>query len=133
MGPAAPNADALMFTRITEWLIRRRAEHNEGMVSTLEELALHQQNIGKIELLGQLCPKLKILYLQNNLIGKLENLHKLKVGPGYSSPCLQDLQTAGKTTSSGVLQLHRTQLLQHGPDVGTHQGDTHTRGDTCCK
>jgi hypothetical protein len=78
MGPAAPNADALMFTRITESLIRKRAEHNEGMVSTLEELALHQQNIGKIELLGQLCPKLKIVYLQNNLIGKLENLHKLK-------------------------------------------------------
>lgn len=50
------------------------------MVSTLEEVALHQQNIEKIEALGQLCPKLKILYLQNNLIGKIQNLHKLKVG-----------------------------------------------------
>ncbi|EFJ41202.1 hypothetical protein VOLCADRAFT_68532 [Volvox carteri f. nagariensis] len=48
------------------------------MISTLEEVALHQQNIEKIELLGQLCPKLKILYLQNNLIGKIQNLHKLK-------------------------------------------------------
>ncbi|PNW70942.1 hypothetical protein CHLRE_17g739850v5 [Chlamydomonas reinhardtii] len=64
--------------RITERLIRSRAEHNEGMVSTLEEVALHQQNIEKIEALGQLCPKLKILYLQNNLIGKIQNLHKLK-------------------------------------------------------
>ncbi|GLC45709.1 hypothetical protein PLESTB_001314000 [Pleodorina starrii] len=64
--------------RISERLIRQRAEHNEGMVSTLEEVALHQQNIEKIELLGQLCPKLKILYLQNNLIGKIQNLHKLK-------------------------------------------------------
>lgn len=70
---------ATLFTPITEALIRKRAEHNEGMVSNLEEVALHQQNIGKIELLGQLCPKLKILYLQNNLICKLQNLHKLKV------------------------------------------------------
>jgi protein TilB len=49
------------------------------MLSTLEEVALHQQNLERIELLGQLCPKLKILYLQNNLISKIENLHKLKV------------------------------------------------------
>ncbi|PNH09206.1 Protein TILB [Tetrabaena socialis] len=48
------------------------------MVSTLEEVALHQQNIEKIEAIGQLCPKMKILYLQNNLIGKIQNLHKLK-------------------------------------------------------
>ncbi|MEW5298245.1 MAG: hypothetical protein WDW36_001390 [Sanguina aurantia] len=64
--------------RITEDMIRRRAEHNEGMVSTLEEVTLHQQNIEKIEALGQICPHLKILYLQNNLIGRLGNLHKLK-------------------------------------------------------
>jgi hypothetical protein len=49
------------------------------MLSTLEEVALHQQNIERIELLGHLCPKLKILYLQNNLIGKIQNLHRLKV------------------------------------------------------
>ncbi|GIL47018.1 hypothetical protein Vafri_3856 [Volvox africanus] len=64
--------------RITERLIRQRAEHNEGLISTLEEVALHQQNIEKIELLGQLCPKLKILYLQNNLLAKIQNLYKLK-------------------------------------------------------
>jgi protein TilB len=51
------------------------------MVSTLEEVALHQQSIEKIELLGQVCPNLKILYLQNNLISKIQNLHKLKVIP----------------------------------------------------
>ena len=28
--------------------------------------------------MSQVCPNLKILYLQNNLIGKLQNLHKLK-------------------------------------------------------
>lgn len=57
----------------------QRAEHNEYMLSNLEEVALHQQNIEAIELIGQLCPKLRILYLQNNLIGKIQNLHKLKV------------------------------------------------------
>ncbi len=67
------------MVQITVDLLRKRAEHNEGMVSTLEEVALHQNNIEKIELLGQVCPNLKILYLQNNLISKIQNLHKLKV------------------------------------------------------
>eukprot|EP00884_Botryococcus_braunii_P011116 jgi/Botrbrau1/20004/Bobra.200_1s0011.1 len=66
------------MVKITESLIRKRAEHNEGILRTLEEVSLHQQNIEKIELLGQACRKLKILYLQNNLIGKIENLHRLK-------------------------------------------------------
>jgi hypothetical protein len=35
----------------------QRAEHNEGMLATLEEVALHQQSIERIELLGHLCPK----------------------------------------------------------------------------
>eukprot|EP00775_Hariotina_reticulata_P002455 gene2455-2758_t len=64
--------------RISEDLIRKRAEHNEFMLSTLEEVALHQQNIEKIDTIGQLCPHLRILYLQNNLISKIQNLHKLK-------------------------------------------------------
>ena len=59
--------------------LRQRAEHNEGLLATLEEVALHQQSIERIELLGRLCPKLRILYLQNNLIPKIEGLHKLKV------------------------------------------------------
>lgn len=60
-------------------LLPQRAEHNEGLLATLEEVALHQQNIERIELIGHLCPKLRILYLQNNLISKIQNLHKLKV------------------------------------------------------
>lgn len=63
---------------ITLEMIRRRAEHNEGMVSTLEEISLHQQEIERIEALGQICRHLKILYMQNNLISKLNNLHRLK-------------------------------------------------------
>jgi protein TilB len=56
----------------------QRAEHNEGMISNLEELALHQQHIEKIEVLHKACRHLKILLLQGNLIHKIENLHRLK-------------------------------------------------------
>ena len=30
---------------VTEDLVRRRAEHNEGEIASLEELSLHQQEI----------------------------------------------------------------------------------------
>ena len=60
---------------ITRDLLRKRAEHNEGMVSTLEEVTLHQEELESInEVLGMTCRKLKILYLQNNIIRKIENL-----------------------------------------------------------
>jgi protein TilB len=59
-------------------LLSQRSEHNERCISTLEELALHQQHIEKIELLNQACRHLKILLLQNNVIPKLENLHRMK-------------------------------------------------------
>ena len=63
---------------ISEAMLRKRAEHNEGCLSTLKEVTLHQQNIERIEVLGQVCRHLEIIYLQNNLIGRLENLHRLK-------------------------------------------------------
>ena len=59
----------------------QRAEHNDGCLSTLQEISLHQLNIERIDLLGHACRGLKILYLQNNLISKLENLHHLKALP----------------------------------------------------
>ncbi|XP_075248201.1 dynein axonemal assembly factor 11-like [Convolutriloba macropyga] len=63
---------------ITEDLIRKRAEHNEMLLSTLEEVSLHQQEIEKIEHIDKWCRELKILYLQSNLIPKIENLSHLK-------------------------------------------------------
>ncbi|CAF0779197.1 unnamed protein product [Rotaria sp. Silwood1] len=63
---------------ITESLIRKRAEHNEGQLSTLEEVSLHQQDIEKIEHLDKWCRELRILYLQSNLISKIENVSRLK-------------------------------------------------------
>jgi len=63
---------------ITRELLRRKAEHNEGTLDDLEEIALHQLEIERIEVVGSCCRRLKILYLQNNIIGKMENLHHLK-------------------------------------------------------
>uniref|UniRef100_A0A8C3RAV6 Leucine-rich repeat-containing protein 6 n=1 Tax=Cyanoderma ruficeps TaxID=181631 RepID=A0A8C3RAV6_9PASS len=64
--------------RITEDLVRRRAEHNNCEIFSLEEISLHQQEIEKLEHLDKWCRDLKILYLQNNLIPKIENVGKLK-------------------------------------------------------
>ncbi|XP_064624999.1 dynein axonemal assembly factor 11-like [Lineus longissimus] len=66
------------MTRITESLIRKRAEHNNCEISTLEEVSLHQQDIDRIENIDRWCRELKILYLQSNLIPKIENVGKLK-------------------------------------------------------
>ncbi|KAH9598917.1 hypothetical protein LSM04_003805 [Trypanosoma melophagium] len=64
--------------RITVDLLRRRAEHNEGCLSNLKEIALHQQDIEKIEVIGDACRELEILYLCNNYISRIEGLHHLK-------------------------------------------------------
>lgn len=63
---------------ITKELLRRRAEHNEMMLTNLEEITLHQEELVKIENLDVHCRHLKILLLQNNIIERIENLHKLK-------------------------------------------------------
>jgi len=66
------------MVRITKELLKKRAEHNDGILSTLEEITLHQYNIEKIECVQRHCRRLKILYLQNNLIERIEGLYKLK-------------------------------------------------------
>ncbi|KAK6195350.1 hypothetical protein SNE40_000800 [Patella caerulea] len=66
------------MVRISEDLIRKRAEHNNCEISTLEEISLHQQDIERIEYLDKWCRDLKILYLQSNLIPKIENVNRLK-------------------------------------------------------
>ena len=64
---------------ITRALLRKRSEHNEGIISTLEEISLHQEELEGInEVLGSTCRRLKIVYLQNNIIPKMENLFHLK-------------------------------------------------------
>merc|ERR1712062_751206 len=56
----------------------KRAEHNELMISSLEEISLHQLDIEKIEYIDKWCKNLKILYLHNNLIRFVENVGRLK-------------------------------------------------------
>jgi len=63
---------------LNEKILRSRSEHHDGLLIDLEEISLHQQNIERIECVGHICRKLKILLLQNNHIRKIENLHKLK-------------------------------------------------------
>uniref|UniRef100_A0A3B4ZSJ1 Leucine-rich repeat-containing protein 6 n=1 Tax=Stegastes partitus TaxID=144197 RepID=A0A3B4ZSJ1_9TELE len=67
-----------LFGPVTEDLIRRRAEHNDCEIFSLEEVSLHQQDIERIEHIDRWCRDLKILYLQNNLIPRIENLGHLK-------------------------------------------------------
>ncbi|XP_058273924.1 dynein axonemal assembly factor 11 [Hemibagrus wyckioides] len=66
------------MVRITEDLVRRCAEHNNCEIFSLEEISLHQQDIERIEHIDRWCRDLKILYLQNNLISKIENVGRLK-------------------------------------------------------
>ena len=66
------------MVRLTREAIRKKAEHHDGTLADLEEISLHQMEIEKIEAINECCRKLKILYLQNNVIGKIENLHHLK-------------------------------------------------------
>ncbi|XP_050926193.1 dynein axonemal assembly factor 11 isoform X2 [Lates calcarifer] len=63
---------------ITEDMVRRRAEHNECEIFSLEEVSLHQQDIERIEHVDRWCRDLRILYLQNNLIPRIENVSRLK-------------------------------------------------------
>ncbi|KAK1878416.1 Protein tilB like [Dissostichus eleginoides] len=66
------------MVHITEDLIRRRAEHNECEIFSLEEVTLHQQDLEGIKHIERWCKELKILYLQNNLIPRIENVGRLK-------------------------------------------------------
>lgn len=66
------------MARLTVELLRRRAEHNEGCLSTLKEVALHQQDIEKLEVIGDVCRELEIIYLCNNYIPRIEGLRHLK-------------------------------------------------------
>lgn len=66
------------MVRITVEMVRNKAEHHDRLLAPLEEIALHQENIEKIEFIQDWCPKLKILLMQSNLIARIENLNKLK-------------------------------------------------------
>ena len=66
------------MVKITRELIRKKAEHHDGIIADLEEISLHQLEIERIEVIGTVCRKLRILYLQNNIIPKIEGITHLK-------------------------------------------------------
>eukprot|EP01052_Picozoa_sp_SAG31_P014565 SAG31_NODE_909_length_11079_cov_176.706102_9_plen_191_part_00 len=63
---------------ITEDLLRKSSEHNDCIIGSMEEVALHQREIDRITLLNSACRELRIIYLQNNNIKKIENVNRLK-------------------------------------------------------
>lgn len=83
---ALPNWSTEPEATVTEEMLRRRAEHNDGMLTGLREISLHQQHIERITLLNQLCRHLRVLHLQNNLISKIENLNRLKASYAGLAP-----------------------------------------------
>ena len=66
------------MSELTEELIRRKAEHHDGVIADLEEISLHQCELERIAVIGSLCRKLRILYLQNNVIPRIEGLSHMK-------------------------------------------------------
>ena len=68
---------------ITEDLVRKRAEHNELEIGSLEEISLHQLDIEKIEHLDKWCKKLKILYFHVWFVVYLQLLSLKMFSPQY--------------------------------------------------
>lgn len=66
------------MVRVTVDLLKRKSEHNDEGLANLEEIALHQLQIEKIEVIGKTSKKLKILLLQDNAISKIEGLNLCK-------------------------------------------------------
>merc|ERR1711988_2085542 len=91
------------MVRITVDVIRKRAEHNEGCLSTLKEVTLHQHEIEKIENLDKLCRRLQILYLQGNVIGKIENLGRLRE-LNYLNLCLNNIRRIENLENNEALE-----------------------------
>ena len=68
---SASDVDGPAWWAVTEELVRKRAEHNEKEIFSLEELSLHQCDVERIQHLDRWCRHLRILYLQSNLIEKI--------------------------------------------------------------
>lgn len=65
------NLNNFCFVPVSVEMVRRKAEHNDKEIGTLEELSLHQENILKIDHIQNWCRRLQILLLQSNLIAKI--------------------------------------------------------------
>lgn len=63
---------------LTLEMLRKRSEHNDGILSSMQEVALHQDEIGELtKVFEKYSPHLRIIYLQNNYIEKIQHLSRL--------------------------------------------------------
>uniref|UniRef100_A0AAG5DH41 Uncharacterized protein n=1 Tax=Anopheles atroparvus TaxID=41427 RepID=A0AAG5DH41_ANOAO len=117
---------------VTEQLIRKRSEHNELIIGTLEELSLHQEDIERIEHIGHWCRELKILLLQSNLIPRLENLQRLKKLEYLNVALnnierienLEPLESLRKLDLTLNFIYYRTQNIAHNIEIKFHTRST---------
>ncbi|XP_029342248.1 protein tilB, partial [Acyrthosiphon pisum] len=113
---------------VTIELIRKRSEHNEGEIGTLEEISLHQEDITKIENLQNWCKDLKILLLQSNLIFKIENLNKLKKLEylNLALNCIEKIENLDRCESLNKLDLTMN-FIGKLDSIGSLRYNTHLR------
>lgn len=105
---------------ITLELIRKRSEHNAGLVSTLEELALHQEELQSIgSIIGRTCGKtLKILLLQNNVIERMIRSElKYFKSLEYLNLALNNIHCIEKGSLSGMECLRKLDLTLNFVDL----------------
>ncbi len=79
------------------------------MIHSLDEQSLHQVGLESINrVIGVNCRKLKVLYLQNNIIKKIDNVHHVK-GLQYLNlvlnniDCIQELHACESLTKLSTL------------------------------
>ncbi|KAL7490861.1 hypothetical protein ACHAWT_000381 [Skeletonema menzelii] len=105
---------------ITLELIRKRSEHNAGLVSTLEELALHQEELQSIgSIIGRTCGKtLKILLLQSNVIERLSRSElKYFKSLEYLNLALNNIHCIERGSLSGMECLRKLDLTLNFIDL----------------
>jgi protein TilB len=105
---------------ITLELIRKRSEHNAGLVSSLEELALHQEELQAVgPILGRTCGKtLRILLLQNNVIERMVAKElKLFKRLEYFNLALNNIHCIEQGSLSGMESLRKLDLTLNFIDL----------------
>lgn len=72
--------------RLTLPLLTKGAELNDCALVEAVEVDLHGKGLEAIELVGSVCRRLRVLHLQNNLIPRIQQLHRLKARRSLGRP-----------------------------------------------
>ena len=151
------------FRRITDELLLLRSEHNDGNLTTLDELALHQSHLTKIEYINRACPNLRILLLQvrrrcdntpcfsdlmfgaklkqDNSIERIENLTRLR-SLEYLNLSMNSVERIENLETCEALERldltlnfigELTEGLTELAEGNPHLGELHLTGNPCSK